>query len=193
MRQFTSRWRKEYLLNLRENSQVNRKRQTTEELTVGDIVIIKNDKTNRSFWRLGRIEQLIAGGDGMNRAAMVKVSNEDGKSGMLRRSIEHLVPLEVNANISEIKPDEDRNLSLVRDSDETPNRPRRAAAIASEDLRRELLDNKLIIKLTLVLITRNVISAGSVKNLRTYCLTNACSQALNSPEIRVSTCCCLLL
>ena len=80
----------------------------------------------------------------MNRAAMVKVSNEDGKLDMLRRSIEHLVPLEVNANISEIKPDEDGNSSLVRDSDETPNRPRRAAAIASEDLRRELLDNKLI-------------------------------------------------
>ena len=51
----------------------------------------------------------------MNRAAMVKVSNEDGKSGMLRRSIQYLVPLEVNANISEIKPDEDGNLSLVRD------------------------------------------------------------------------------
>ena len=84
---------------------MNSKRQKTEELTVDDIVIIKNDKTNRSFWRLGRIEQLIAGGDGMNRAAMVKVSNEDGKSCMLRRSIEHLVPLEVNANISEIKPD----------------------------------------------------------------------------------------
>ena len=143
LRQFTSRWRKEYLLNLRENSRVNSKRQKTEELTVGDIVI-KNDKTNRSFWRLGRIEQLIAGGDGMNRAAMVKVSNEDGKSGMLRRSIEHLVPLEVNANISEIKLDGNRNLSLVRDSDEPPNRPRRAAAIASEDLRRELLDNKLL-------------------------------------------------
>ena len=131
-------------LNLRENSQVNSKRQKTEELTVGDIVIIKNDKTNRSFWRLGRIEQLIAGGDGMNSAAMIKVNNEDGKSGMLRRSIEHLVPLEVNANISEIKPDEDGNLSSVRDSDETPNRPWRAAAIASEDLRRELLDNKLL-------------------------------------------------
>ena len=120
---------------------MNSKRLKTEESTVGDIVIIKNDKTNRSFWRLGRIEQLIAGGDGMNRAAMVKVSNEDGKSGMLRRSIEHL---EVNANISEIKPDEDGNLSLVRDSDQTPNRPRRAAAIASEDLRTELLDNKLL-------------------------------------------------
>ena len=53
LRQFTSCWRKEYLLNLRENSEVNSKRQKTEELTVGDIVIIKNDKTNRSFWRLG--------------------------------------------------------------------------------------------------------------------------------------------
>lgn len=138
LRQFTSRWRKEYLLNLRESSQVNSKRQKTEELSVGDIVIIKNDKTNRSFWRLGRIERLITGGDGLNRAAIVKVSNEDGRTGTLRRSIEHLVPLEVNANVSAITRDEDGNSSLAREPDETSNRPRRAAAIASEDLRREL-------------------------------------------------------
>ena len=144
LRQFTSRWRREHLLNLRESSQVNSKRQKTEALTVGDIVIIKNDKTNRSFWRLGRIEQLITGGDGMTRAAMVKVCNEDGKSSKLRRSIEHLVPLEVNANVRDITASENGNSSLVRESDKTSGRPRRVAAIASEDLRRELLDNKLL-------------------------------------------------
>ena len=77
----------------------------------------------------------------MTRAAMVKVCNEDGKSSKLRRSIEHLVLLEVNTNIREITPDENGNLSLVRESDQTSERPWRVAAIASEDSRRELLDN----------------------------------------------------
>jgi hypothetical protein len=82
--QFTTRWRKEYLRNLRENAQVNVKRQKTEQLKEGDIVIVKNDKTNRNFWRLGKIEELISGVDGMVRAAKVRVSNENGKSDVLK-------------------------------------------------------------------------------------------------------------
>ena len=84
--QFTTRWRKEYLRNIRENAQVNGKRQKqkTEQLKEGDIVIVKNDKTNRNFWRLGKIEELISGDDGMVRAAKVRVSNENGKSDVLK-------------------------------------------------------------------------------------------------------------
>jgi hypothetical protein len=65
-------WRKEYLRNLRENAQVNSKRQKTEHLKEGDIVIVKNDKTNRNFWRLGKIEELTSG-DGMVRAVKAKI------------------------------------------------------------------------------------------------------------------------
>ena len=103
--QFTTRWRKEYLRNLRENAQVNVKRQKTEKLKEGDIVIVKNDKMNRNFWRLGKIEELISGDDEMVRAAKVRVSNKNGKSDVLRRSIQHLVPLEVSqdSNVDEIK------------------------------------------------------------------------------------------
>ena len=96
LQQFTIRWRKEYLLNLRENSRVNSKRQKTEELSVGDVVIIKNDKTNRNFWRLGKVVELISGDDGVVRAAKVRVGNENGRSDVLRWTIQHLVPLEVN-------------------------------------------------------------------------------------------------
>jgi hypothetical protein len=90
-----------------------------------DIVIVKNDKTNRNFWRLGKIEELISGDDEMVRAANVRVSNENGKSDVLRRSIQHLVP------------------EKSKDSKENRGRPRRAAAIANE-LLRELLKNKLL-------------------------------------------------
>ena len=69
---------------------MNGKGQKTGQLKEGDIVIVKNDKTNRNFWRLGKIEELISGDDGMVRAAKVRVSNENGKSDVLRRSIQHL-------------------------------------------------------------------------------------------------------
>ena len=144
--QFTTRWRKEYLRNLRENAQVNGKRQKTEQLKEGDIVIVKNDKTNRNFWRLGKIDELISGDDGMVRAAKVRVSNENGKSDVLRRSIQHLVPLEVSqdSNVDEIKRNQTDKSTVVEDSKENRGRPRRAAAIANELLRGELLKNKLL-------------------------------------------------
>jgi uncharacterized Zn finger protein len=63
---------------------VNGKRQKTEQLKEGDIVIVKNDKTNRNFWRLGKIEELISGDDRMVRAANVRVSIENGKSDVLK-------------------------------------------------------------------------------------------------------------
>ena len=132
--------------NLRENAQVNGKRQKTEQLKEGDIVIVKNDKTNRNFWRLGKIEELISDDDGMVRAAKVRVSNENGKSDMLRRSIQHLVLLEVSqdSNVDEIKRNQTEKLTVVEDSKENRGRPRRAVAIANELLRGELLKNKLL-------------------------------------------------
>ncbi|CAB4011853.1 Hypothetical predicted protein, partial [Paramuricea clavata] len=132
--------------NIRENAQVNGKHKKTEQLKEGDIVIVKNDKTNRNFWRLGKIEELISGDDGMVRAAKVRVSNENGKSDVLRSSIQHLVPLEVgqDSNVDEIKLNQNEKLTVVEDSRENRSRPRRAAAIANELLRGELLKNKLI-------------------------------------------------
>ena len=146
LRQFTIRWRKEYLLNLRKNSRVNSKRQKTEELSVRDVVIIKNDKTNRNFWRLGKVEELISGDDGVVRAAKVRVGNENGRSDVLRRTIQHLVPLEVNrnSNLEEVKSREIENSTAPAKSSERNKRPRRAAAIASELLREELLNDKLL-------------------------------------------------
>ena len=133
--------------NLRENAQVNGKRQKTEQLKESDIVIVKNDKTNRNFRRLGKIEELISGDDEMPvRAAKVRVSNENGKSDVLRRSIQHLVPLEVSqdSNVDEIKRNQTEKSTVVEDSKENRGRPRRAAAIANELLRGELLKNKLL-------------------------------------------------
>ena len=85
------------MLSLQENftaKSVNGNR-TCTSVTVGDIVILKNDSTSTAFWKLGKVEQLIPGKDGKVRAAIVKVSSSNGKTQLLKRVIQHLVPIEV--------------------------------------------------------------------------------------------------
>ena len=165
LHQFTIRWRKEYLKNLRENSKVNSKRLKMDEISIGDMVIIKNDRTNRNFWRLGRVEDLIPGDDGVVRAAKVRVSNETGRTEVLRRSIEHLVCLEASriSSSNELKLDEGKSRvaedevkklgvaaneieesTAAAGSSKTNVRPQRAAAIASNNMRKGLLNDKLL-------------------------------------------------
>jgi hypothetical protein len=135
IQQFTNRWRKEYLLNLREQSVCNSKGKNGS-ISVGDIVIIKNDKTNRNFWKLAMVENLLRGEDNMVRAAVVKVVGGKGDQlQRLRRPIQHLIPIEVRA--------EERQDSNVRDDDRNESneeavpeasqkRPRREAAVIGE-------------------------------------------------------------
>ena len=62
------------MLSLRENSTANAVSGNHNTITVGGIVILKNDSTSRAFWKLGKVEQLIPGKDGKVRAAIVKVA-----------------------------------------------------------------------------------------------------------------------
>ena len=148
LQQVTSPWRTEYLLSLRERSRVN-KNQREQAIWVGDMVILMNDKSNRSFWQLGKIVELLPGSDGIVRAARVKLGNSDGKSTELRRSIEHLIPLEVRQESEEEQGERQLELQENATEEETFDeqlavRPRRKAAVVCENLRKQLLkDNQL--------------------------------------------------
>ena len=83
------------MISLRENSTARSVGGIRTAITVGDIVILKNDSTFRAFWKLGKVEQLIPGKDGKVRAAIVKVSSSNGNNQLLKRVIQHLIPLEV--------------------------------------------------------------------------------------------------
>ena len=85
------------MLSLQENSTAKSVSGDHNAITVGDIVILKNDSTPRAFWKLGKVEQLIPGKDGNVRAAVVKVANGNGKTQLLKRVIQHLIPIEVRA------------------------------------------------------------------------------------------------
>jgi hypothetical protein len=61
----------------------------------GDIV--KNDSTNRAFWKLGKVEELLRGRDGKVRAAIVKVAGSKTRPTLFRRTIQQLIPIEVNS------------------------------------------------------------------------------------------------
>ncbi|XP_060570474.1 uncharacterized protein LOC132728821 [Ruditapes philippinarum] len=84
---FRDRWRHEYLTSLRQYHKTTGNNSQT--IKVGDVVII-HDETPKSQWKLGTIEQLITGKDGLTRAAMVRTSNGHTTS----RPIVKLYPLE---------------------------------------------------------------------------------------------------
>ena len=70
LQQFNSRWRLEYLLNLRERASERLKRKNKKSLiSIGDIVIVKSDLTKRLFWKLAKVEGLFHGRDGQIRLA----------------------------------------------------------------------------------------------------------------------------
>jgi len=73
------------LLSLRENRQAKLNR-TGPKISVGDVVIVRDDNTKRLFWRLAKVVELLVGKDGIARAALVNVSCRSGPPKILRRS-----------------------------------------------------------------------------------------------------------
>ena len=61
-------------------------------------MIVKDDTTKRLFWKLTVVTNVIRGNNNQARAAVVKVSDPPGKTSLLRRSVKHLYPLEVQSS-----------------------------------------------------------------------------------------------
>ncbi len=81
MNHFWSRWRTEYLLELREShSQSMKKSPSCPQVAVGDVVIVHDDSLPRGLWKLGRIKRIITGRDGQARGASVRVASRDQQS-----------------------------------------------------------------------------------------------------------------
>ena len=89
---FWDRWRDEYLIELRETHRHADHSRAPSTVSVGDIVIILDEGLPRGFWKLGKVEKLIAGRDGAVRGAVLSLSSG---TGTLQRPIQLLYPLEV--------------------------------------------------------------------------------------------------
>ena len=96
--------------------------------------MLKNDATNRKYWKLAKVEELLCGADGKTRAADVKVASSTNRPVYLRRVVQHLIPMEVKC-LKEIAGRED-SLPGTRVNDS--QRPRRNAAVVGEINRREM-------------------------------------------------------
>lgn len=75
--QFTDQWRKIYLLNLRARHAQATKNWKGADIAIEDVVILKNDTSNRMFWKMAKVEELLPGKDGNIRVAVIKVSSAD--------------------------------------------------------------------------------------------------------------------
>jgi len=87
--QFTKQWKHDYLLNLHENHTVRTRLSKQPVVKTGDVVIVKDDATKRHFWKFAVVTEVIWGNDNQARAAVVKVSDSQGKTSLLR-SFNHL-------------------------------------------------------------------------------------------------------
>ena len=118
---------------LREQASIKTRDNRNPEIAIGDIVIVRNDQTKRVFWKLAKVEQLLRGEDGIPRAAVVRVLRENANhSQLLRRSIQHLIPIEVRheceSDDTKNSEQESVNAQILRPTE----RPQRNAAITGQ-------------------------------------------------------------
>lgn len=85
---FWRRWSNEYLHTLMPRSKWNIE---SRELKLGEVVFVQStvNQMQPLSWPIGRVEQLIAGRDGIVRVATIRVAN----GVMLTRPLNKLVPL----------------------------------------------------------------------------------------------------
>ena len=106
--------------------------QQTENVLVGDIVLVFSDTQPRGLWKLAKVEKLMKGLDGRVRGAFVKISTKKKGSIILKRPIQHLYPLEINclAGEKEVQSDSSISPEVVEEPQPKPREkpPQRKAA-----------------------------------------------------------------
>ena len=147
LKHFWSRWKTEYLLELREYHRVREEKGSKCDVRVGEVVTIYDESHPRGLWRLGKIEKLIRGSDGVIRGVRVRVASKKGCPKTLHRPLQHVYPLEVRDDLptGDAEPVKDVTSEQSTDanaSDQMPTasdnsvvvrRPKRTAAIHARD------------------------------------------------------------
>ena len=133
-----NRWEKEYLTNLREHHEMGTSGSSKPE--IGEVVLIKEEQTNRRKWKLGRIVSLIEGRDGIMRGATIRVIS-GGNPREIQRPIQKLYSMELKCRPDEAMPAE-RQLPVQPDEEARNVRPRRLAAMDGEIRRRIVMEDQ---------------------------------------------------
>ena len=131
---FWNRWRREYLTDLREHHRG--KKESQNKVSIGDVVLIHEDNTKRSNWKMGKVVEQIVGKDGVVRGAKLRLITK-GKPIIVNRAVQKLYPLEVSSALKEVSENESgqRNANSVGNAGKQVisrrEIPRRAAALDS--------------------------------------------------------------
>ena len=136
---FWQRWSREYLLELRESHRHQAASKNSPPINVGDVVLLEDRDKPRGFWRLARVEKLLAGKDDKVRGAQIRVSTPTGQSSTLRRPLQALYPLEITqSDVSTGTPEvQAEEVTAPSTGDQTQVRASRGAAIrANENFKR---------------------------------------------------------
>jgi len=90
---FWKRWAAEYVANLQARTKWKREQ---PNLRVGDLVVLREENLPPLKWKLGRVEELHLGSDGLIRVVSVRTEN-----GLFKRAIVKLCKLPASANKQE--------------------------------------------------------------------------------------------
>nr|CAI5865091.1 unnamed protein product [Callosobruchus analis] len=86
---FWSRWSKNYLSELQQR---RKWKMPNGDITIGQLVLIRDDHLPPMKWRLGRVDSMIVGSDGLSRVARIKTAE-----GIFSRAINRLCPLPIES------------------------------------------------------------------------------------------------
>ncbi|XP_070532936.1 uncharacterized protein [Ptychodera flava] len=133
LEQFHARWSNEYLTALKERDFNCVRGSTTNEIKVGDVVLIHDSQKKRAQWKLAIVQKLNAGNDGLVRSAEIKTAN-----GPSNRPITKLHPLEINTG-------DVNGTSPSTDDCATTNHIRRSSRRATKEAMRRIKEwNRVI-------------------------------------------------
>ena len=93
---FWRQWRSEYLSEIRESHRHGAKNARNTHIAASEVVIVHDDSLPHGLWKLGRIQEVIPGADGLPRSALVRVASRDRQHTLLKRPVRLLYPLEIS-------------------------------------------------------------------------------------------------
>ena len=89
------RWTTKYIRSLRERCFQNTGQ--TTEVSIGEIMLIKGDGKNRGQWKMGVVQKLVQGKDGVTRGLKLQTT-----TGVRERPLQLLYPMELHVNLDRI-------------------------------------------------------------------------------------------
>ena len=119
-------WTREYLTSLREYHKIHQG--GCNKITVGDIVLVKDENLPRNKWKLGKVISIIRGRDGIERGVTLQTTTR-GRTYEIDRPVQNLYPLELRADSGEKRIPEGNESGQAADT-----RPKRKAALEAKSV-----------------------------------------------------------